>query len=152
MQLHVGTKEIHISWKIRMHFPMKQRKLELSNGPTLLTNQSNWSSSSYLFNRQSQTILNFWKCVIREIINLPIGLQYLPNNKCHVLIYIFSNHIHMVVKVKKIKIPYHLWKAWRCRLSRPIDLNYGNVYVNAIEFDSNWWVRNLRSSSSWNCH
>ena len=152
MQLHVGTKEIHISWKIRMHFPMKQRKLELSNGPTLLTNQSNWSSSSYLFNRQSQSILNFWKCVIREIINLPIGLQYLHNNKCHVLIFIFFDHIHRVVKVKKIKIPYHLWKAWRCRLSRPIDLNYGNVYVNAIEFDSNWWVRNLRSSLSWNCH
>ena len=48
---------------------MKQTKLELSNEPTLFTNHSNWSSSFYLFNSQSQTILNFRKCAIREIIN-----------------------------------------------------------------------------------
>ena len=73
MKLNVGTKETHITRKICIHFPVKQTKLELSNGPTLLTNHSNWSSSFYLFNRQSQTILNFRKCVIQEIINLLVG-------------------------------------------------------------------------------
>ena len=146
MKLNVGTKEIHITRKICIHFPVKQTNLELSNGPTLLTNHSNWSSSFYLFNRQSQTILNFRKCVIREIINSPIGpcasvVSSGPptKNKCHVLIFIVFDHIHTISKSWKIIEIYTLLSLKSLKmsqLSRPNDLIYGNVDVDAIELDS----------------
>ena len=151
MTLNVGTKEIHISWKICCIFLWNKESLNYQLDQLCWPiNPIGVAHLIFLIDNLKQFLI--FESVIREIFNLPIGLQYLPNNKCHVLIFIFFDHIHMVVKVKRIKIPYHHWKAWRCQLSRSINLIYGKVYVNVIELDSNWSVRNLWLSLSWNCH